>query len=409
MTDVVHVDGLTIVETIEFAYGNRFSSQAVATDSVNLGGSLYHITQSSGMRSAVDVTSDVLSVAQVFMLSSAAIAETIADVRHALLLSSQVAAAGSVSAGAKVVMSFADAARATDRASAPLVINLNSVVEAETDASIRHAIALASNAVATASVQSTIIMQLAALVQVQSSVEERRSISLSSAAVATGELQEALRIVSLVVTSTGVAMSAVTSRRKVTIEEETNAAAAASVATSAIVNLSLRADIEAEDSVRMPSTALPALWFNTTTAAAATWDGMKFNSMLEVDGRVYGAGLDGVSEVVPQARDDGQKIDWHVYWDLMDFENPARKRLGSVYVVGVADKPFDVHVVARHRGVLGRYRYVTKLPKGDMATNYRATPGKGLDATFYRIGVGGAGFGEVRAVIIDTNATTRRI
>lgn len=147
------------------------------------------------------------------------------------------------------------------------------------------------------------------------------------------------------------------------------------------VHESLTSTVDFTSFVRLPSGALMQLFTNPQTMAAATWSGLPFNSMIEVDGVVYGAGVNGLY-VLDDAEDDiGEDIDAEVTWDLMNFGDMNKKRYEGGYVSGVSAGPLSFSVVNEQ----GSFDYPTDRYHATNAGNQRATFGRGLFSAYARV------------------------
>jgi len=232
----------------------------------------------------------------------------------------------------------------------------------------------------------------------------RRSVRLTSLVEAVSTVVQLYRAVSTL-TSDATAVSTFSGAAHIVMALESLALAQSLASGKWTARATLESLAEAESFVRLPGERRNSLWTNTTTAAAVTWEGLPFNSMLEVDGLVYGAGQDGLYLFTPELDDNGEPIDANVTWDLDSMGTAARKRVGHVYVAGRAEEPFTVGIV-NHQG---SFEYTTRLPGVPHATNHRANTGRGLDSSFYRFAVSNPGYFEVKGVIVDYLETERRI
>jgi hypothetical protein len=402
MTDIVHIDGLEFIDSELHSFANRFFSNAIAADTIDLGGSHYHLSLESSALAA----DTIVSVARVFAFTSNAVAADVLAFARVLQLSSAAVAQDTPSVKMKTAMALTSTAVASSVAAPHLVLALTSNAVAADTLAMKRILALHSDAIASAVAQSKILLALSSSATAADVVSARKTLNLTSSGVAADTLLSALRLVRIELASAAVASDAITGNsNRVTIELQSGAIALSALGVTWHAHVSLESNAEAEDLVRLPAAGAPGFWSNTTTGAAATWEGLPFNSMVELNGEVYGAGADGLYQLVPEAKDGTARIDAHVFWDLSDFDDANRKRLGGVYVAGFAEKGFKVHVVNRQ----GRFVYDTRLPAGEDATNYRARPGRGLDSRYYRIGVSSLGFFSVVGVIADYQRTARRI
>lgn len=127
---------------------------------------------------------------------------------------------------------------------------------------------------------------------------------------------------------------------------------------------------------------LSSLWCNPITHAAASWSGTPFESVIEVDGVMYGAGVDGIYKMENEL-DEETEVSAYVTWDLLDFGDPRKHRPGDFMIDGTAGAPLKVTVANEQ----GRYSYLTHLPENTKPTNFRARLGKGLHSRHLRFTV----------------------
>lgn len=146
-----------------------------------------------------------------------------------------------------------------------------------------------------------------------------------------------------------------------------------------------------------PEELRSAYWTNPRTTAAARWDALSVNSIVEIDGRVFGATPEGIVEL---ALDEGT-VDARIVWDLLDFGAAEEKKAQAAYVAGDSTKPFKVTVTTKQ----GSWDYTTHLVDGsEQAENHYTPLGRGLLARYYRFALSnteGAPFSmnELRALI----------
>ena len=156
-----------------------------------------------------------------------------------------------------------------------------------------------------------------------------------------------------------------------------------------------------------PLDSYTGLWANSFTMAPGTWGGMPFNSMIEVGGVVYGAGVAGVYKVVEGANDGTNAINAEVLYDLEDFNDQQKKRYGAAYIAGTSAKALNVQVINEQ----GRYNYKTHLPATTKPTNLRALFGRGLQSRYIRLSItnpGGVDF-TYNDIKVEVVSLSRRI
>lgn len=374
-------------------------SNATATAIFGSGGSSLSITISSDA-----ATSEELRIGRGFTFTNTAEATDDLSFRRGLSLTSNAVADDIATGRADSTITLTSNALAVALVSWRLTLSLASNAEATDDLTFRRGLSLTSNAVAVGTALAAITTTVVSAATAVAVLEGRRAFLLASTAVAEATLV-GQRIVTQQMTSDAVAVAVLTGAARISMTLVSDAVAQAQASTVAQMMATIESNAEAEAKLRLPDTTFPALWTNTTTAAAASWDGVPFNSMIEVAGNVYAAGPDGLYRIVPKEKDNGLRFTTEVLWDLTDFGSAKRKRLGAVYVAGYAKSGFTVSVT-NHQG---SFEYAARLPAHVHATNHRAVPGKGLDSQFYRIGVTSAGYCEVKGVIVDTLETDRRI
>lgn len=375
------------------------TSNAVATATMGPGGSAMSITLTEA-----PVATATFKGGRGYTFTATAEATDDLIFRRGVSLTSNAVAQATATGIGQFSLTLTSNAVAASEAVGRLAFALSATAVAQADLTFRRGVSLASDAVAVATVKSDHTTSLGSAAVATAVAEGRRAFLLAATAVASADLI-GQRIVTVTATSDAVAADTYSGRARVTMRLSSDAVADAQAKTIAHMMATLTSEAEAEDRLRLPGGSFPALWTNTTTAAAASWDGVLVNSMIEDGGNVYGAGPEGLYVLTPKEKDAGARIPVSVLWDLTDFGSARRKRLGAIYVSGYAKDGFTVRVV-NHQG---EFEYVTRLPGHAHASNYRAVPGKGLDSQFYRIGVDSRGYCECNAVIVDILETDRRI
>lgn len=178
------------------------------------------------------------------------------------------------------------------------------------------------------------------------------------------------------------------------------------VSFNAVLHESLASVVNFTSFVRLPSGALMQLFTNPHTMAAATWSGLPFNSMIEVDGVVYGAGVNGLYVLDDKEDDIGEDVDAEVTWDLMNFGDHNKKRYEGGYVSGTAAGPLNFRFVNDQ----GTFNYPTDRSSAAHPVNHRATFGRGLFSSYARLSLtnlNGKTF-DVSDVRVQLYKTTRR-
>ena len=162
---------------------------------------------------------------------------------------------------------------------------------------------------------------------------------------------------------------------------------------------------EAEESMQFPTPSVyPVFWSNTIGASGATWDGLPFNSMVEVGGVIYAAGVSGVYRLDDLADDNGTDVLADVQWDLID-RSDYKQRARSIYVNAIADGPFTVTVENKQ----GQFSYQTHLPSSTKMVNHRAPIGRGITSRSMRLSLQHNRYFSVADLNWESGDTTRRI
>lgn len=162
---------------------------------------------------------------------------------------------------------------------------------------------------------------------------------------------------------------------------------------------------EIEDALQFPAPSVyPVFWSNTIEASGATWEGLPFNSMIEVDGVIYAAGTDGLYQLEDLSDDDGTDISANIEWDLAD-RSDYKQRTRSIYVHAIADGPFTVKVGNKQ----GEFSYQTHLLASSKMVNHRAALGRGVTSRAMRLSLQQTRYFSVSDVNLESGDTTRRI
>ena len=164
---------------------------------------------------------------------------------------------------------------------------------------------------------------------------------------------------------------------------------------------------EAEESMQLQAPSVyPVFWSNTIAASGATWDGLPFNSMIEVDGVMYAAGASGLFRLTDSGNDAGTDVPSLIEWDLIDINHSDYKqRTRSLYINAIADGPFTVQVENKQ----GSFTYQTHLPSSSKTTNHRAPIGRGITSRAMRLTLLQNRYFSVGDINIGIGDTTRRI
>ncbi len=160
----------------------------------------------------------------------------------------------------------------------------------------------------------------------------------------------------------------------------------------------------AEEVIRtLPAELRTAYWVNPRTTAAARWGDLAVNSIVEIEGRVFGATAAGIVELTPE---EGT-VDARIVWDLLDLGVAEQKVVQGAYVAGQSAAPFAITATTKQ----GSWEYTTHRTDGSEQSDNHYTPlGRGLLSRFYRFEMAntdGAPF-SVDDVRVLMGATQRR-
>ena len=159
------------------------------------------------------------------------------------------------------------------------------------------------------------------------------------------------------------------------------AVASSVVSTKLLAHQILLSSADATSYVILADTVLQSVWVNPTTTALGTWSGTPFESMAEMNGEMYAAGVAGVYVLEDESGDAGAAISAELRWDLLSYNSVQRHRPGEVYLGGQAAGALNVRV-SNEQGV---FNYPTQLSGNTKDTNLRAKIGKGVSSRFIRI------------------------
>lgn len=158
---------------------------------------------------------------------------------------------------------------------------------------------------------------------------------------------------------------------------------------------------------------------NTSTGAVSWYDNWPFTSMVEVGGKVFAAGPEGL-HVLGGDKDGADLINASVQYGFNEFggydregspkENPQRKRVQALWFGYHADGVLNATVETYGQGY-GPFTYEMPPREAHQPRNNRIIPGRGLNSRYWRIGIAntnGCAF-EVHSVAADVAESTRRI
>ena len=245
-------------------------------------------------------------------------------------------------------------------------------------------LALVSTANAVATVYSVFVAKATyvSTANATSSLVSSKAITLSSSAAAASTALDT-RVVLIDLSSSGVAVSVLAGSGATTSLLKSSAVASSVVSATLAAHQILLSTADATSHIIISDAALQAFWVNPGTAAAGTWGGMPFESMVGLENEMYAAGTDGIYRLETEADDDGVRIDAEVRWDLLRFDTPMRHRPGVVLLAGFSAGPLNVRVTNEQ----GKFDYPTHLDKNTKDSNLRAKLGKGLSSRYIRLAV----------------------
>lgn len=381
MTDVVVTEGLEFHDSETHTLANKFTSIGAAAESIDVGGSHYHISVESTADAADTPTGTRIVVA--VETSSADANDTDSAVRGNDVSSD--AAATEVVTGSKLtVATIIDSASASESTVAPVTAQV--VDTADAADTLITSITMEISDTADASSTPTVQRQVVASVESTGAAVEDPTPIEAADIVDAGDASSTVIGTALVIAEEAATAEAtesvVAGGSRVAIVADA-AVASETVTPNLHATTSVSSEADGTETLRTSADVIKAFWNNTHTGAAALWTGLPFNSMVARNGRLYGAGPDGIFEIVKDANDDGDPINSEVLWDLDDFGSMQRKRPFAAYIDGSSYGPFTVRFTSEQ----GRYTYKSIHPGTRKATMHRADIGRGQDATRYRVGV----------------------
>ena len=178
-------------------------------------------------------------------------------------------------------------------------------------------------------------------------------------------------------------------------------------------------DAVGDDATFTKDSGLTAWVMNAKTGAVSWYDNWAFNSMTTVGGKVFAAGPDGLS-VLGGDTDGADTIDARIDYGWQEFGGydqegmpkalDVKKRVLGLWFGYHSDGPMDATVETYGQGY-GPYTYSMAPRSADQPRNNRITPGKGLNARYWRVSVantGGCNF-ELHSINAETANSTRRL
>lgn len=181
----------------------------------------------------------------------------------------------------------------------------------------------------------------------------------------------------------------------------------------------LQSTAVADEVILMKRPGLVAWVMNTDTGAVSWYDNWAFTSMATVGGKVFAAGPDGL-HVLGGDLDGTELIDARVGFGYTDFggydqdgmpkPSEPKKRVTDLWFGYHADGTLSATVETYGQGY-GPYTYSMVPRAAGQPRNSRITPGRGLNARYWRVGIkntNGCAF-EVHSLAADVVTSTRRL
>ena len=155
--------------------------------------------------------------------------------------------------------------------------------------------------------------------------------------------------------------------------------------------------------------AYTAWVMNAETKAVWTYDNYPFNSFAQLGDRYFGAGPDGISELVG-ADDAGATIDWSARTGVTNFGTQLEKRGVMAYIgyTSAGDVGLSV-IVTEPGGEKVQYNYHMIERNADDTTVNRIQVGKGLRSVYWQFEFAGTGAFSLTSASVLPMVLSRRI
>mgnify|MGYP006921322846 CR=1 FL=1 len=410
MTDIVVVDAIEYIDTETHTLANRFTEHKTVSDAVDTGGSHYTVSPSQYEEAAANTLTTSETVVgirrqRITVTDTRSTSEGEDDTRN-MQVTEQRATSETVTAFMTSEGSETSNAVTSETVTGKLTATAtDTVATAETVEA--HTVAVVTDVRTTSDTVTSVRRSTATVTDTRSTSEAGSGAPIATASDATTTAE------STALGFTHAEQDAAETSESVTAGRLTTQSVSDSATTSDAVTGGLHATqavvdtAETAEAVRTSADELAGYWNNSMTTAPALWSGLPFNSMIAVNGVLYGAGAEGIyrMDASEAAKDDGAKIRSEVMWDLSDFGVPNKKRIEGVYVSGQAKGAFTVRVINER----GRWDYVTRLPFNNKMAQHLAQPGRGLEASHWRIAlIQTKSFG-VDRVLVEHDVVGRRI
>lgn len=190
---------------------------------------------------------------------------------------------------------------------------------------------------------------------------------------------------------------------------QSKANAVSQVENQLIANMLLQNEVEVIAYLWYADDELKAWVMNTETTAVSWYDNYGFESIAQVDGRVFGVGEDGVYELTGDD-DNNIPIKTLVRTGFLDFDLAEVKRLDNLYFGYTSPGQISVKTEVLDSGN-SPATFLLEPRIANAPRNSRITPGKGLWGRYWRLtleNVDGADF-EVHDASVDLAVSPRRI
>jgi hypothetical protein len=192
-----------------------------------------------------------------------------------------------------------------------------------------------------------------------------------------------LKMAETMVESALLADTATGSLRIMVLASDTGAAADS---TSAIGALNAIAEDGATifASIRLDGGEYSAWVLNTETSAPSEYRNFKFNSMVEFNGKYYGATDDGIYELDIGDDDEGAAIPAWIRTGLSNLGNGKMKRLPAMYLGYTSSGVLVLKVVSTNKqGAKVEDWYLPEVKQAQGMSEGRFKPGKGLKSVYW--------------------------
>ncbi len=164
------------------------------------------------------------------------------------------------------------------------------------------------------------------------------------------------------------------------------------------------------DALHQKDPSATAWVMNTETGAPYWYSNWQFSDMVQVGDKILAVGSEGLV-VLGADTDAGETIDAVVQYGFTDFGSEQRKRLPEVVFGYTAETPMAVEVETYGQGYPPYEYQISAQRLSEQPNNGRLTPGKGLNARYWRIAVRNTDGGafSVNSITATVAESTRRL